>query len=136
LKERGLPLVVHTSEPVGHQYQGKGRFTPEASVALAQAYPGLPIVLSHLGGGVLFYEFMPEVRAAMADVCYDTAATPYLYSPGVYEAAILAAGTEKLIFGSDYPLVDAARCALGLERLTPQQQEAVGSGNARRVFKI
>ena len=105
LRERGLPLLVHSSEPVGHEYAGKGRFTPEACLALAQAYPGLTIVFSHLGGGLFLYELMPEVRECLVSAFYDTAATPYLYAPGVYEVAVLAAGPEKVIFGSDYPLL-------------------------------
>ena len=136
LRERGLPLLLHASEPVGHEYPGKGRFTPEACLATAQAYPGLTIVLSHLGGGLFVYELMPEVRQALVDVLYDTAAIPYLYGPKVYEVAAAAVGAEKLIFGSDYPLLPPSRCAEGLERLSPEQQQAVRHENARRVFKL
>jgi predicted TIM-barrel fold metal-dependent hydrolase len=136
LRERGLPLVVHASEPVGHEYPGKGRFTPEAGVALARTYPGLDLVLSHLGGGLFVYELMPEVRETLASVYYDTAAVPYLYSPKVYEVALLAAGPGKLIFGSDYPLVHPSRCAKGLENLSPEHQQAIRVGNARRIFRL
>jgi predicted TIM-barrel fold metal-dependent hydrolase len=136
LRERGLPLVIHASEPVGHDYPGKGSFTPQACVSLAQTYPGLDLVLSHLGGGLFLYELMPEVRTALAHVFYDTAAIPYLYSPSVYQVAIMAAGPEKLIFGSDYPLLHPTRCAQGLELLSHEHQEAVRSGNARRVFRL
>jgi predicted TIM-barrel fold metal-dependent hydrolase len=136
LRERGLPLVIHASEPVGHDYPGKGSFTPQACLSLAQAYPGVDLVLSHLGGGLFLYELMPEVRAALKHVFYDTAAIPYLYSPSVYQVAILAAGPEKLIFGSDYPLLSPVRCAQGLELLSHEHQEAVRSGNARRVFRL
>lgn len=136
LRERGLPMLVHASEPVGHDYPGKGRFTPEASVALAQALPGLTLVLSHLGGGAFVYEQMPEVRTAMKDVVYDTAALPYLYSPAMYQVAVLAAGADKLLFGSDYPLLSPTRCAAGLEQLPAAAAEAVCSGNARRVYRL
>jgi hypothetical protein len=136
LRERGLPLLVHSSEPVGHEYAGKGRFTPEACVTLAQAYPGLKIIFSHMGGGLFLYELMPEVRACLADVFYDTAAVPYLYDPGVYEVAVAAAGPEKLIFGSDYPLLSPTRCLEGLGRLSPEQSAAIRAGNARRVFGL
>jgi predicted TIM-barrel fold metal-dependent hydrolase len=134
LLERGLPLLIHASEPVGHDYPGKGHFTPEACVALARAYPRLRLVLSHLGGGAFVYELMPEIREAFANVFYDTAAMPYLYTPRVYEVAVSAVGSEKLIFGSDYPVVHPDRCTAGLEGLSAQDQEAVRNGNARRVF--
>jgi predicted TIM-barrel fold metal-dependent hydrolase len=136
LVERGLPLVVHSSEPVGHQYAGKGCFTPEACVALAKAYPGLTIVFAHLGGGLFFYELMPEVRKCLANAFYDTAAVPYLYEPGVYETAVSVVGPEKLLFGSDYPLLTLDSYLEGLERLSPEQSAAVRAGNARRVFGL
>jgi predicted TIM-barrel fold metal-dependent hydrolase len=136
LRERGLPMLVHSSEPVGHDYAGKDRFTPEACLALAQAYPELKIVFSHLGGGLFLYELMPEVRECLVNAFYDTAAVPYLYAPGVYEVAVMAAGPEKLIFGSDYPLLSATRCLEGLERLSAEHQLAVRVGNARRVFGL
>ncbi len=136
LRERSLPLLVHASEPVGHKYPGKGRFTPDACVALAQTYPGLKLVLSHLGGGTFLYETMPEVKQALADVYYDTAAIPYLYSPDIYQIATLAVGAEKLVFGSDYPLLDPVRCVQGLERLAPRDRQAVRADNARRIFGL
>ena len=105
-------------------------------MALAQAYPGLKLVLSHLGGGTFLYEAMPEVRAILADVAYDTAAIPYLYSPRIYEVAAAAVGAHKLLFGSDYPLLDPVRCAEGIDRLSVEEQESVLAGNARRIFGL
>jgi predicted TIM-barrel fold metal-dependent hydrolase len=136
LRERSLPLVIHASEPVGHDYPGKGRFSPELCLALAEAYPGLKVVLSHMGGGLFLYELMPEVREALVDVYYDTAAVPYLYQPRVYEVAVACAGANKLIFGSDFPLMSPSRCLAGLESLAPDQRAAAEGGNARGVFDL
>jgi predicted TIM-barrel fold metal-dependent hydrolase len=136
LRECGLPLVIHTSEPVGHDYPGKGRFSPERCLALAEAYPGLKLVLSHMGGGLFLYELMPEVREALVDVYYDTAAVPYLYQPRIYEVAVACAGANKLIFGSDFPLMSPSRCLEGLECLAPDQQVVAERDNARRVFGL
>jgi predicted TIM-barrel fold metal-dependent hydrolase len=136
LRERGLPLLVHASEPVGHDYAGKGRFTPEAAFALARAYPGLSIVFAHMGGGLFLYETMPEVRQVLANVLYDTAAVPYLYDLEIYEAALSSAGPEKFIFGSDFPLLSPARYRRGLERLAPAARRAVETDNARKAFGL
>jgi len=136
LRERGLPLLIHASEPVGHTYPGKGAFTPEACVALAESCPGVTMVLAHFGGGLFAYELMPEVRQALSTVVYDTAAMPYLYDPKVYEAVALIAGPQKLLFGSDYPLLPSVRCLEGLDRLPAESQEAIRSGNARRVYGV
>jgi predicted TIM-barrel fold metal-dependent hydrolase len=121
---------------VGHHYAGKGRFTPEACFALAQAYPGLTIVFAHLGGGLFLYETMPEVRRTLAGVFYDTAAAPYLYGPEIYEVAISSAGPEKFIFGSDYPVLSPGRYQDGLERLAPGERAAVQGGNARKAYRL
>jgi predicted TIM-barrel fold metal-dependent hydrolase len=136
LRERGLPLLVHASEPVGHAYPGKGVFGPADCLALAGAYPGLKIVLAHMGGGLFLYETMPEVREALADVFYDTAAIPYLYGPKIYDVVLLSAGPQKLIFGSDYPLLSPGRYRAGLEKLAPEVRAAIGGGNAREVFGL
>lgn len=136
LRERGLPLLVHASEPVGHSYPGKGVFGPADCLALAKTYPGLRIVLAHMGGGLFLYETMPEVREALTAVFYDTAAMPYLCSAEVYEAAVATAGPRKLIFGSDYPLLCPGRYRPGLERLAAEVRIAVEDGNAREVFGL
>ncbi|MFH0915336.1 MAG: amidohydrolase family protein [bacterium] len=136
LQERDLPLLVHANEPVGHHYPGKGRFTPEACFALAQACPALTIVFAHMGGGLFLYELMPEVRSALARVYYDTSAVPYLYGPEVYAVAVSCIGEGKLIFGSDYPLLPPGRYFEGLGGLAPGGRAAILGGTAREVFRL
>jgi predicted TIM-barrel fold metal-dependent hydrolase len=89
-----------------------------------------------MGGGLFMYELMPEVRSLLTDVLYDTAAVPYLYDPRVYEVAVLAAGAEKLIFGSDFPLLSPKRYVDGLGSLSAEERSAVQGGNARRIFSL
>jgi predicted TIM-barrel fold metal-dependent hydrolase len=79
---------------------------------------------------------MPEVRAALANVHYDTSAIPYLYSPQVYEVAVSCAGAQKLLFGSDYPLLSPGRYQDGFTRLASADRASVLAGNARRVFSL
>jgi hypothetical protein len=136
LLERGLPLLVHSNEPVGHEYPGKSDFGPAACVTFARAYPGLTIVFAHMGGGTFLYEAMPELREVLADAYYDTSAVPYLYGPGIYRAAEATAGVQKLILGSDYPLLSPARYAEGLRELAPEARAAVCGDNARKVFRL
>jgi predicted TIM-barrel fold metal-dependent hydrolase len=136
LRERGMPLLLHANEPVGHEYPGKSGFGPQACVACAAAYPGLKLVFAHLGGGTFVYETMPELRKVLADVHYDTAALPYLYDAGVYRAVEATAGAHKLLFGSDYALLSPARYRDGLSTLGPEARAAVCGENARRVFGL
>ena len=105
LRDAGLPITIHASEPVGHLYPGKGQTTPDKLLQFASKFPNNRIVLAHLGGGLPFYAAMPEVAKALSNVWYDTAALPYLYHPSAVAAAVVTAGADRILFGTDYPLL-------------------------------
>jgi predicted TIM-barrel fold metal-dependent hydrolase len=128
----GLPVLMHTSEPVGHAYPGKGTVTPEYSLALAQAFPSNTFIFAHFGGGLPFYALMPEVRAALQNVWFDSAAFPFLYRPEVFTAATAAAGANRILFASDFPLVTQRRALEEFRQaeLSEEQRAAVLGGNA------
>ncbi len=108
--QRDVPLLMHASEPVGHQYPGKRSMTFNHLYNLLTRYPSNKIVLAHWGGGLFFYNLMKkEVREAMANVWFDTAASPHLYVPDIYRVAGEIMGLDKVLFGSDYPLLSPER---------------------------
>ena len=135
--ERRLPVVVHGSEPVGHAYAGKGTTHPDTLLAFIQRFPQADIVCAHWGGGLPFYALMPEVRAALASTYFDSAASPFLYEPGVFATVAATAGTDRMLFGSDFPLLRAKRVAdqarQGLDR---EAASAVLGGNAARLLGL
>ena len=100
-----FPLVVHSSEPVGHLYQGKGQTNPQELEKLVQFFPNNKMVLAHWGGGILFYEMMKEMKELMVNVFYDTAATQLLYNYKIFNVALEIVGANKILSGSDYPLL-------------------------------
>ena len=102
-------MLTHASEPVGHQYSGKGEATPELLYTLITAFPELKLVCAHWGGGLPFYALMPEVKAALKNVYFDTAISPFLYTPQVYGQVAQLVGADKILFGSDYPLIPQRR---------------------------
>lgn len=104
-----LPLLVHSSEPVGHIYPGKGNTTPGKLYKLASNFPDNVIVFAHWGGGLPFYSLMPEVKRALGNVFYDMAASPLLYNPDVIREVVSLEGSNKILFGSDFPLVGQER---------------------------
>jgi len=53
--EHSLVFLIHASEPVGHQYAGKGGVTPEMIYPFILSFPGLKLVCAHWGGGLPFY---------------------------------------------------------------------------------
>ena len=102
---KGLIVLTHASEPVGHEYSGKGDVSPTSIVGLAAAFPELRIVAAHWGGGLPFYALMPEVARTLSNVYFDSAATTYLYRPEVYRIVSELVGAEHVLFGSDFPLL-------------------------------
>lgn len=102
-------INLHVNEPIGHTYCGK--YDPSISklYELLNQYQNVKTILSHWGGGLWAYELMPEVKKSLKNVYYDTAATPYIYDPTIYKIAVETVGSEKIIFGSDYPLLKINR---------------------------
>lgn len=103
-----VPVLTHVNEPLGHDYAGKGSQGPAQALALAQRYPENVLVFCHWGGGLPFYELMPEVRAALRRVYYDTAASPFLYDDSVFRH-VMSWAPRKVILGTDYPLLKQKR---------------------------
>lgn len=136
LKKYSLILLTHASEPVGHQYPGKGDITPDVLYPLFTAYPDLTIVCAHWGGGLPFYALMPEVKQAMKNVYFDTAASPFLYEPQIYSRVRDLVGTDKILFGSDYPVLTPARLLGEIHslHLSPQGKDLILAGNAQRIL--
>ena len=116
--EHGLVITPHSSEPVGHMYQGKGRTTPDVLMRFienARSYTNVKIVCAHWGGGIPFYALMPEVKEALENVWFDTAASPFLYEASVFRTVPRLVGTEKVLLGSDFPLLRFGRLARQVE---------------------
>jgi predicted TIM-barrel fold metal-dependent hydrolase len=127
--QRNSPILLHTNEPVGHRYPGKQPMTLYRLYNLIKRYPSNRIVLAHWGGGLFFYTLMKkEVREVMANVWFDTAASPYLYTPNIYRIAGEIAGFDRIFFGSDFPLITP-------ERYFREMESAGLSGEALKGIK-
>jgi hypothetical protein len=95
---------------VGHIYPGKSPNTLRQIYSLPQRFPENRLVLAHWGGGLFFYALLKkEVRETLRNVYFDTAASPFLYDPSVWEMAARIVGIDKILFGTDYPLLKPAR---------------------------
>jgi predicted TIM-barrel fold metal-dependent hydrolase len=136
-RERGLPVLIHVNEPVGHYYAGKTNTTLRQTERFIENSPGLTIILAHWGGGFLFYEAMPEVRKKCADVYYDNAAAVFLYDRRIYQAACALGLRKKLLFGSDFPLLSPGRYMAGIDGsgIPPRDRELLLGGNAEELLK-
>lgn len=136
--EHDLIFLIHASEPVGHQYFGKGNITPEIIYPFILNFPDLKLVCAHWGGGLPFYALMPEVAEAFANTFFDTAATPFLYQPQIFKQVADIIRSDKILFGSDYPLLSPKRIIDQLEPIDLGQEDRtkILGGNAQRLLSI
>ncbi len=138
IRKHNLILLTHASEPVGHEYPGKGVITPDMLYPFIASFPDLTVVCAHWGGGLPFYALMPEVKQALSNVFFDTAASPLLYTPQVYSQVVHLVGADKILFGSDYPLLAQGRLLNEVRSLdlSEETKDLILSGNARRLLGI
>jgi len=138
LRKYNLILLTHASEPVGHEYPGKGSITPDVLYPFIASFPDLTIVCAHWGGGLPFYALMPEVKRALSNVFFDTAASPFLYGSQVYNQVTQLVGADKILFGSDYPLLEQSRLIKEIRSLdlSEENKGLILSGNAQRLLDI
>jgi predicted TIM-barrel fold metal-dependent hydrolase len=136
---RERPIMLHASEPVGHLYPGKGKATPDRLVSMIETFPEATFVLAHWGGGLPFYELMPEINAITSRLYYDTAASTYLYRWQIFRSVLDIVGPERVMFATDYPVLRQDRFierAMEVAWNDEAEQRAVLCENARRVYKL
>lgn len=132
-------MMVHANEPVGHYYPGKAPLGIEFFYALARLAGGMPLILAHWGGGLCFYELLKrEVNDVMASVFYDTAASPLLYRAGIYRIMVEIVGAERILMGSDFPLLSPGRYFNEMNEagLTVEALDAITGKNAAGLFGL
>lgn len=138
-RSRHLPVLIHTNEPVGHLYPGKSPNTLRQIYDLVRRFPDNTIVLGHWGGGIFFFTLLKkEVAASLKNVYFDTAASPFLYDTRIYAVAAQLAGSEKILFGSDYPLIPPSRYLEEFSKagLTTEAIERICGRNAARLLGL
>lgn len=135
--ECGMFIMFHTAEQAGHQYPGKGRFGAEKAASFCLNHPEAKVVFAHFGGGLWAFEAMPEMKLALSNAFYDTAAMPWLYSHEVLDAIFAIGAGHKLLYGSDSPILKYPRYEkiLSKTKLTDEEKELFLYKNAERLLQ-
>ena len=138
VRQHQLLVLSHCSEPVGHNYPGKGNVSLSDIVAFLTAFPDIRFIAAHWGGGLPFYTLMPEIQRITANVWYDTAATVYLYRQDIFPAVVQLIGAERILFASDYGLLRQRRIIDHITQsgLNADDVEKILGGNARQLLGL
>ncbi len=138
VKSRNMVVLTHSSEPVGHTYAGKGTVTPDMLMEFIERYPDVAIICSHWGGGLPFYSLMPEVKWALSNTYFDSAASPFLYRASIYSVMSRMAHPGSILFGSDFPLLRPARLMRHIRAadMSAEEKERILGGNAQRLLGL
>jgi len=146
LREHRLALCLHVTEPASHPYPGKIDTPFEDFIHLGEAWPDVPIILAHLGGLLPLHVHSKRIVKVLRRFYYDLAAVPLLYRKDVINAVIHAVGTQRLLYGSDYPLRIFPKQEARAEmqrlpewiascKLDTSTMKAILSDNAQRLFQ-
>ena len=94
------------------------------------------MIFAYWGGG-LFFELMPEIEKQNKNVYYDTAASPLLYNGNIYKTVRNIGVLDKILFGSDFPLLPMKRYLKEIEQsgLTRDERALITGDNAYRLLK-
>jgi predicted TIM-barrel fold metal-dependent hydrolase len=100
-------------------------------------HPALRIVGAHLGGGLALNAPESQWETILTHVAFDTAAQPYLYGPEVFGRLAKGPFRERIVMGSDFPLVSQRRQVETIRgALTAADAELVLGGNAARLLGV
>jgi uncharacterized protein len=96
-----LPVNLHVTDPASREFPGRVLTPLGDFIRWSREFPATKFILAHWGGGLAFD---PESRP-LRNVWYDSAVSPLLYGPEVWSRAARAVGADRILFGTDYPLV-------------------------------
>ena len=79
---------------------------------------------------------MNEVKDVSKNVYYDTAASSFLYNPKIFEIAIEIVGSEKIIFGSDFPILSPERILNEMKNLKEKDLINITEKNIKNILNL
>jgi aminocarboxymuconate-semialdehyde decarboxylase len=162
VEELGLPMFLHPTDAVfadmlsdgygGALHLSLGRVV-EVSVAamrlvfsgIMERHPNLKVVMSHTGGALPYQAGrmdkngkaakLPELPSTYIKRMYTDTVTPHALG---MEFAVRFFGPDHVMYGSDYPCWSPAAALeyFAEAGFSPEVQQAILSGNARRILRL
>jgi len=133
MADAGLILLMHGGKDWAYD---EINASPERMARLIEAVPGIRIIIAHFGG----FQTWPQVEKILAGspAWFDISFTlPYI--PRVDFLRIARKhGTDRLLFGTDYPWSDPADDLRLFHQLdfSPEEKESILHANAEKLLGI
>lgn len=128
-EQEGLPILMHTGDR-RFDYSNPNRLLP-----VMQIYTGLTVVGAHLGGWSVWKEAIDNL-AHIPNLYVDCSSSFAFMSKSEVKKAICTYGTDRVMFGTDYPMWGATGEIETLLSLGFKENEykQIFSENAKKVF--
>ena len=129
LCEGKLPILMHTGD---NRYDFSN---PNRMIPVLEKYPNLTVIGAHFGGWSIWEEATEKLKK-YGNFLVDCSSSLYAISPETARELIFAYGTDRVLFGTDYPLWEPeTELARFMEvDLTEKQREDILYNNAARLF--
>ena len=96
-EDRGLPINVHTGD---YRFD---RSNPNRTVNVLKAFPKLKFIGPHMGGWSVWEDAL-RLLPDFPNITVDTSSCFYTMKPEFAKEIIRAFGSERVMFGTDYPM--------------------------------
>ena len=130
-EEYNLPILMHTGDK-RYDFSNPNRLIP-----ILEIYTGLTIIGAHLGGWSIWEEASEQLKG-IPNLYFDCSSTFYAVPPETAKRLILMLGTDRVMWGTDYPMWEPkaeleAFFSLGL---SDEDNRRILSENAKRIYGI
>lgn len=129
--EGRLPICFHMGDPREEYAYSR----PELLVGLLKRFPKLSVIASHLGGYTC-WDRVAELYAGYENVWFDASSSLAYLPDGEAVKLIRALGSDRVFFGTDYPITTQSEELARFDRLelTESERENILWNNIHRLL--
>lgn len=139
LVKHDLPITAHSGVNIDNK---SALGEPDRWIPVLEDFPELKLILAHLGNG--FWDQTIEIADRFPKVMFDTAiAISYINSPTTLDDGeavdlIRTIGSDRILFGSDYPWVNPAEDIKRINGLdiSDEDKKLILGENAVKLFNL
>ena len=126
-----MPVYLHVGDD-----RPECRFSePRRILNILDNFPRLTVVAAHFGGYRVWDEGV-QTLSGRENLWFDSSSSLWAMTPGHAVSLLRKLGTDRVFFGSDYPVTDPGDELKSFEKLplTDREREDILSENARRFL--